>query len=61
MINPDDFTFMGFKFFVCDTGITAETVRELYDKINWCHSVGIYTDKIPLQGYTICNVILYNA
>ncbi len=60
MINLDDFTFMGFRFFACDTGITADSAKELFYKVHWCHSVGIYTDKLPLQSHTIANVIMYN-
>ncbi len=57
MINLDDFTLFGHRFYACDTGITADSYRELLDKIYWCHSVGIYMNAIPLQGYTIATVL----
>ena len=60
-INPDDFEFMGHNFYICDTGITADTYRELLDKIQWCHSVGIYMGKIPLQGHTIHSALPSSA
>ena len=61
MINTDNFTLFGHRFYVCDTGITADSYQELLDKIKWCHSAGIYMDRIPLQGYTIATAIPYEA
>lgn len=48
-----DFLFMGFVCYFCDKGITADSSDELLNKINWCHKVEIYQDRIPLQGHTI--------
>lgn len=59
MIDPDNFNFFGYSCYACDTGITADSAQELFDKINWCHKNGIYKDRIPLQGWTIANVVIF--
>ncbi len=54
-INADGhFDFFGLTLTVNDSlGINAESVQELIDKIYWCQSVGIYTEKVyPINGHT---------
>ena len=52
---------MGYNFYACDTGITADSAKELFDKCLWCRNNGIYMGRIPLQGYTIAEVIFLHV
>ncbi len=58
MSNINNINYFGRILYVDDScGITADSATELNEKIDWCDSVGIHQDSIPIHSYTLSRAI----
>lgn len=59
-MNINNINYFGHTLYVDDShGITAESLAELNEKLDWCKSVGIYLDGVPVHSYTLVAAMSY--
>lgn len=53
LAKGNDLSYFGYVLYLNDdTGINAESIHELFEKIDFCKSNNLYNGRYPINGYT---------